>query len=165
MKGRENTGFWAEVLQSLISRGLSKVFIFVTDHFSGLDKLIQKLFPLSDHQFCFIHLYRNLKNKLTLKSMKEVYKIWQFIRGASDIEEAGKIFCKLLELVKEINPEYGKYLQKYSKNYLAFLNYPEEVRKHIYTTNIVDSINAGLEYMRLVLSESEGMEHGIILLH
>ncbi len=82
MKGRENIGFWAEVLQSLISRGLSKVAIFVTDHFIGLDKLISKLFPLSDHQFCFIHLYRNLKSKLTLKSMKEVYKIWKSIGGA-----------------------------------------------------------------------------------
>lgn len=152
MKGRENTGFWTEILQSLISRGLSKVAIFVTDHFSGLDKLISKLFPLSDHQFCFIHLYRNLKNKLTLKSMKEVYKLWQAIRGASDIEEGRKYFGKLSELVREINPEYARYLQKYSKNYLAFLSYPEETRKHIYTTNVVESINAGLEYMR--------MEHG-----
>jgi len=152
MKGRENVGFWTEVLQSLISRGLSKVALFVTDHFSGLDRLIPKLFPLSDHQFCFIHLYRNLKNKLTLKSMKEVYKIWQSIRNASDIQEGQKYFGKLLELVKGINPEYAKYLQKYSKNYLAFLNYPEEIRKHIYTTNVVESINAGLEYMR--------MEHG-----
>jgi len=54
-----------------------------------------------------------------------------------------------LELVKGINPEYAKYLQKYSKNYLAFLNYPEEIRKHIYTTNVVESINAGIEYMRM----------------
>jgi len=84
--------------------------------------------------------------------MKEVYKIWQSIRNASDIQEGQKYFGKLLELVKGINPEYAKYLQKYSKNYLAFLNYPEEIRKHIYTTNVVESINAGLEYMR--------MEHG-----
>ncbi len=48
MKGKENIGFWTEVLQDLISRGLSKVAIFVTDHFNGLEKLIPKLFPLSD---------------------------------------------------------------------------------------------------------------------
>ncbi len=56
----------------------------------------------------------------------------QSIRSALDIEEGRKNYGRLLELVKEINPEYARYLQKYSKNYLAFLNYPEEVRKHIY---------------------------------
>lgn len=152
MKGKENIGFWTEVLQDLISRGLSKVAIFVTDHFNGLEKLIPKLFPLSDHQFCFVHFYRNLKNQLLLKSMKEVYQLWKAVRQATDIEEGQKYFGKLLELVKKINPKYVSYLERYSKNYLAFLNYPEEIRKHIYTTNVIESINAGLEYMR--------MEHG-----
>jgi transposase-like protein len=152
LKGKENLGFWTEVLQDLISRGLSKVAIFVTDHFNGLDKLIAKLFPLADHQFCFVHLYRNLKNKLNLKSTKEIYKIWKAIKEASSLEEGQELFKKLLDLVKSINPNYARYLERYSKNFLAFLRYPEEVRKHIYTTNIVESINAGLEFMR--------MEHG-----
>lgn len=59
---------------------MQSISIFVS---TGIDlkgyKHILKLFPLSDHQVCFIHLYRNLKNKLTIKSMKEVYKIWQSI--------------------------------------------------------------------------------------
>lgn len=94
--------------------GLSKVVIFVKEPFSWLDKLISKLF----HQFCFIHLYRNLKNKLTLKSMKEVYKLWREIISALDIE-GRKIFGRLLELIKEINPEYGEYLQKYRGSNLS----------------------------------------------
>lgn len=121
MKGKENIGFWTEVLQDLISRGLSKVAIFVTDHFNGLEKLIPKPFPLSDHQFYFVHFYRNLKNKLTFKSMKEVYQLWKAIRGATDREEGQRYFARLLELIKKINPEY---VERYSKNYLAFLNYP-----------------------------------------
>ena len=152
LKGKENLGFWTEVLQDLISRGLSKVAIFVTDHFNGLDKLIAKLFPRTLHQFCFVHFYRNLKNKLNLKNTGELYKLWKAIKEASSPEEGQELFKKLIELVRKINPNYAKYLEKYSKNFLAFLKYPEEVKKYIYTTNIVESINAGLEFMR--------MEHG-----
>ncbi|MGC8650414.1 MAG: transposase [Hydrogenobaculum sp.] len=55
---------------------------------------------------------------------------------------------ELVDKVREINPGYAKYLEKYESNYLAFLKYPEPVRKYIYTTNIVESVNSGLEFMR-----------------
>jgi len=110
-QGSENLGFWTEVFQDLINRGLSKVVVFVTDNFSGLNKIIRKLFPVSDHQLCFLHFYRNLKGKLTLKSTKQIYTLWKKIK--------------------------------------AFLKYPEEIRRHIYTTNIVESINSGIELRRL----------------
>lgn len=126
LKGKENLSFWNEVLQDMMSRGLSRVLILVTDRFSGLDKLVQKLFPLSDHQYCLVHLYRNLKNKLNLKSMKEIYRLFQAIKNAQAYEE-GKIHYKeLIDKVREINPNYAKYLEKYESNYLAFLKYPEE---------------------------------------
>ena len=60
-KGKENKGFWNEVLQGLISRGFRKVCIFVTDDFQGLRRILKKFYPLSDHQLCIIHLLRNLK--------------------------------------------------------------------------------------------------------
>ena len=63
------------------------------------------------NQLCFLHFYRNLKGKLTLKSTKQIYTLWKKIK--------------------------------------EFLKYPEEIRRHIYTTNIVESINSGIELMRL----------------
>jgi len=51
------------VLQDLVSKGLSRVAIFVTDDFSGLRKLLPQFFLLSDHQLCFVHLNRNLKKE------------------------------------------------------------------------------------------------------
>lgn len=148
VKGRENISFWNEVFQDMISRGLSRVLILITDHFSGIEKLVRNLFPLTDHQFCLVHLYRNLKNKLNLKNMKEFYKLFQAIKHSQNYEEGKKYYKEMIEKVREINPNYAKYLEKYEANYLSFLKYPENVRKYIYTTNIVESINSGLEYMR-----------------
>ncbi|MGC8677672.1 MAG: transposase, partial [Hydrogenobaculum sp.] len=59
-----------------------------------------------------------------------------------------KYYKELVDKVREINPSYTKYLEKYKSNYLAFLKYPEPVKKYIYTTNIVESVNSGLEFMR-----------------
>ncbi len=58
----------------------------------------------------------------------------------------------LIHYVAERNPSYAKEIEKKVDKYVAFLKHPEEVRGKIYTTNVVESINAGLEYMR--------MEHG-----
>jgi len=63
-KGKENKGFWSEVLQDLVSKGLSKVCIFVTDDFKGLRGILKKYFPLSDHHLCLVHLKRNLRSCL-----------------------------------------------------------------------------------------------------
>ncbi|WP_149267318.1 IS256 family transposase [Deferribacter autotrophicus] len=147
-KGNENLGLWSEVFQDLINRGLSKVFVFVTDNFSGLDKLLKKFFPLSDHQLCYVHFARNLRNKLSPKVSKEAIALWKKIKMAYDYDEGCKLYDQLLTLVEKNKPDYAKYLQKYKENYLNFLKYPEDIRKYVYTTNIVESINAGLERMR-----------------
>jgi transposase-like protein len=55
----------------------------------------------------------------------------------------------MVEFVRTYNPEYAQQIEMKKENYLAFLKYPEEIRRHIYTTNIVESINSGIELMRL----------------
>jgi transposase-like protein len=147
-RGNENLGFRNEVFQDLINRGLSKVLVFVTDNFQGLNKLIQKLFPLSEHQLCFVHLARNIKNKLSAKTSRQAISYWKKIKMADDYKEGEELYEKLLDVIRENKPDYGNYLSKLKENYLNFLKYPEEIRKYIYTTNIVESLNAGLEKMR-----------------
>ncbi|HCZ06106.1 MAG TPA: IS256 family transposase, partial [Thermotogae bacterium] len=64
-QGKENKNFWIEIFQDMISRGMSKVGIFVTDDFSGLTKVIEKFFPQSDHQLCWVHMKRNLRREFS----------------------------------------------------------------------------------------------------
>jgi len=150
-KGKENKGFWNEVLQDLVSRGLSKVCIFVTDDFKGLRGILKKFFPLSDHQLCLVHLKRNLKRLFGGEVYRESARLLRRIVESQTVEEAQALWNRLVKVVESVNPKYAKELDSKRDNYLAFVLYPEEVRRHVYTTNIVESVNAGLEFMRLEL--------------
>lgn len=150
-KGKENKGFWNEVLQDLISRGLSKVGIFVTDDFRGLRKILKKFYPLSDHQLCIVHLMRNLKKQFGGEIYREAKRLLRKIMESLTIEEAEGHWERFIELLKSVNSKYARELLSKKENYLAFVSYPEEVRRFIYTTNVVESVNAGLEFMRLEL--------------
>jgi len=150
-KGKENKGFWSEVLQDLVSRGLSKVCIFVTDDFKGLKGILKKFFPLSDHQLCLVHLKRNLRRLFGGEIYRESARILKRIVESQTLNEAQGLWDRLIEVIGSVNSKYAKELENKRDNYLAFVQYPEEVRRHVYTTNIVESVNAGLEFMRLEL--------------
>lgn len=151
LQGRENKAFWGEVLQDLISRGVHRVLLFVTDDFRGLREVIAKLFPYAEHQLCLVHLHRTLKAQLSPSAFKEA-RIWlKKVRYARDREEGREAFARLVERVAREKPSWARELQAKQEGYLAFLGYPEEVRGHIYTTNLVESLNAGIERMRLEL--------------
>ena len=73
------------------------------------------------------------------------------IMESYSLEEAKGHWDRFIELLQSVNPKYAKELSAKEKNYLAFVSYPEDVRRFVYTTNVVESINAGLELMRLEL--------------
>ena len=147
LKGKESKAFWLETLQDLINRGLKRPLLFVTDDFPGLTEVIKKLFPYAKHQLCLIHLQRNFKSKLNKRLYSQAKTMFLKLKTAIDKQEGESIFDKLREIAKEKNEDWGKQLFKKRDNYLAFLEYPQEVRKHIYSTNAVESINSGLERM------------------
>ena len=151
LEGQEKTEFWTEVLKSLISRGLTRVLIFVTDDFSGLTKVIKKLFPEAHHQLCLTHLRRNLKRHLSKELYQKVKdKLWR-LKGAENASEGEEIMRELADQVEKEQPFLAKELRRKIEHYVAFLHYPRMVRKHIYTTNPVEGLNRGLELMRLEL--------------
>ncbi|GIU71251.1 MAG: hypothetical protein KatS3mg003_0730 [Candidatus Nitrosocaldaceae archaeon] len=148
VEGRESKAFWADILQDMISRGLKRVSIFITDDFPGVREMIRKLFPLSDHQLCFIHMQRNLRNKLSKKVYAKIKPDLYHIKMSSNKEEGKEHFNNICNIIEEEDKEYAKKLRAKTDNYLAFLSYPYEIRRYVYTTNAVESINAGLELMR-----------------
>ncbi len=149
--GGENKAFWIDVLQDLIARGASKVLVFVTDDFSGLKEVMARLFPYSDHQLCCVHLKRNLKKHLSVKLYREVKEKLFLLFRAHDVDEGERQLSAIADAVSKENSELADRLRGRKGNYLAFLKYPQEVRTHIYTTNGVESVNSGLEYMRYEL--------------
>ena len=151
-EGGEKLSFWNEILQDLVSRGVSEVGIFITDNFSGLNKLIRKYFPLAHHQLCWVHMKRNLRKHLSKTGYYKANKILNRIKQCSNIKESVSLWNEFLEIIKE--KKSNELLNQYMNNhetYCAFLMWPEEVRKYIYTTNVVENINSGIELMRLEL--------------
>ena len=148
IQGDESKAFWGDVFQDLITRGLRRVLVFVTDDFPGVREIIKKLYPFSDHQLCFLHMQRNLRIDIPKKAYAELKPLLYLAKESPTKEDGLRHFNDACSIVERTDRQYAERLRGRADNYLAFLNYPAEVRKFIYTTNAVESINSGLDYIR-----------------
>jgi transposase-like protein len=149
--GHENKSTWMEVFQNLINRGLKRVLMFISDDFSGMSEAIKTLFPLSDIQKCLVHLDRNLYRNMKREDAKQVTKKLYEIRTTCDTYEAGLALYEsdVIQKFKKQYPTFIKHLELRKSEHLCFLKYPEATRKHIYTTNPVESVHSSFEKMRI----------------
>jgi len=148
IEGDESKAFWVDVFQDLVTRGLKRVLIFITDDFPGVREIIKKLYPFSDHQLCFLHMQRNLRIDLPKKVYAEMKPLLYLAKESSTKEDGLRYFNDACSMIERTDRSYAERLRGRAENYLAFLAYPAEVRKFIYTTNAVESINSGLDYIR-----------------
>jgi transposase-like protein len=146
--GRENLEDWKFVLRGLFERGLRRVLIVIHDDFSGLSPITSSLFVNSDVQLCVVHMQRNAKTHLSKPDCLEFQQRWRAIKNCWDPELANHQFEELCDRFAKTNPTWIAELRKKRPHYLAFLKYPEYMRKSFSTTNIVEAINGQLEIMR-----------------
>ena len=149
--GHENKSTWMEVFQNLINRGLKRVLMFISDDFSGMSEAINTLFPLSDIQKCIVHLNRNLYRNMQKEDAKKVTKKLYEIRTTCDTYEVVLALYEsdIIEKFKKQYPTFINHLEKRKTEHLCFMRYPEATRKHIYTTNPVESVHSSFEKMRI----------------
>lgn len=145
---RENLEDWKAVLRGLIERGLRRVMILVQDDFSGLLPITQSLFPNADVQLCAVHMQRNAKNHLSKSDAAEFQQRWRAIKASWDLEVGYAGFEALCDRFHNDYPAWIAELRKKRPQYLAFLQYPESMRKSFSSTNVVEAINGQLEIMR-----------------
>jgi transposase-like protein len=146
--GRENLEDWKLILRGLIERGLRRVMIVIHDDFSGLVPVTRSLFPTADVQLCVVHMQRNAKTHLSKSDSIEFQQRWRAIKTCWDLELANHQFEELCDRFAKANPTWIAELRKKREHYLAFLKYPEYMRKSFSTTNVVEAINGQLEIMR-----------------
>ena len=139
--------FFQEVLQHALALIDEKLSFYKTQPLN----VIGKLFCYADHQLCPLYLRCNLRRELSQEAYKEPTALLYKLRRARGLEEGEELFRALCRVVEQEKSDWAKKLLAKSSKYLVFLQYPEEVRKHIYTTNVVESVNAGIELMRLEL--------------
>lgn len=146
--GRENLEDWKLVLRGLLERGLRRVLIVVHDDFSGLLPITKSLFPQADVQLCIVHMQRNAKSHLNRTDAPEFTKRIRAIKTAWNQEVASAQFEDLCQRFQPAYPSFIAEIRKKRDHYLAFLNYPDAIRRSLSTTNLVEAVNGQLEIMR-----------------
>lgn len=148
----ETSKFWLSVLNSLKNRGLKDVMVFCVDGLSGFKQALEATFPNSEIQRCIIHQIRNTLQYVPYKDRKSFAKDLKTIYSAVD-EKSG---YSALEDVKEVwESKYPFAIQSWETNWdvlSTFFKYPYEVRKIIYTTNIIESLNR--QYRKVTKTKS-----------
>ncbi|MGC9091611.1 MAG: IS256 family transposase [Fervidicoccaceae archaeon] len=149
--GAESRASWLKIFNDLIERGLKKIALIVSDDFSGLTEAIKTLFPLTDHQLCFLHLQRNVRRNMGKEDARLFNRELENIRLSQDYEEAQKRFEQLCQHYQSKYPTFIKNIQSKVVHYVCFLKYPEEIRRYLYTTNAVENFNSRIEQIRFRL--------------
>lgn len=142
----ENEGakFWLQVLTELKNRGLEDVFILCADGLKGLPESVEATFPEATFQTCVVHMVRHSLNYVPYQEKKAVAEDLKKIYNASTQALAAEALDDF-----ELNwgEKYGVIVKSWRQNWeriTPFLDFPAEIRKVIYTTNIVESLNATL---------------------
>ncbi len=124
------------------------MLIVVQDDFSGLLPITQGLFPNSDVRLCVVHMQRNAKNHLNKADAVEFQQRWRAIRSSWNLEVGQQQFEQMCERFAAAYPAFIAELRKKRLHYLAFLPYPDAIRRSLSTTNVVEAVNGQLEIMR-----------------
>jgi len=140
----ESASGWMEMLTDIKSRGVKDIFILCSDNLAGLDKAIEAVYPKSIRQICIVHQIRNSLKIVSYKDRKAIIKDIKAIYKADNIKMAEQA---LQEFSDRWSTKYKKAVDSWKDNWdnlTTFLNFPHEIRKIIYTTNIIESFNASL---------------------
>lgn len=138
----ESSKYWLGVLNSLKNRGVKDVMVICADGLSGIKEAISAAFPNTEYQRCVVHQVRNTLKYVSYKDMKEFASDLKKIYLAAD-ETKGK---EQLECVTEKwNSKYPNSMKSWHKNWdvlTPIFKFSSDVRKIIYTTNAIESLNS-----------------------
>ena len=137
----ESSAFWMTVLTDIKARGVQDILITATDNLNGFTDTIRTVFPQSTKQICVVHQIRNASKYVVWKDKKEFAKDMREIYTATTKKNAE---IALDELEKKWNSKYSYAIKSWRTNWdelTAFFDFPLEIRKIIYTTNLIENLN------------------------
>jgi transposase-like protein len=140
----EGARFWLQVLSDLQNRGVKDILIASIDNLKGFAEAIESVFPQTEVQLCVVHQIRNSTKYVAYKDLRPVMKSLKKVYTASTKEQAE---TELDELEKEWKTKYPSMVKSWQTNWERLSNYfkyPQEIRKVIYTTNIIESFHSQL---------------------
>jgi putative transposase len=140
----EGAKFWLQVVTELKNRGVQDIFIACVDGLKGFPEAIETIFPQTSVQLCIVHMVRYSLNYVGWKLRKEVAADLRAIYTASTTDEAE---TRLDDFDDKWGKDYAAIVKSWRSNWariIPFFDYPPEIRKVIYTTNAIESVNMSL---------------------
>ncbi|MHB0926348.1 MAG: IS256 family transposase [Gallionellaceae bacterium] len=140
----EGAKFWLQVVTELKNRGVQDIFIACVDGLKGFPEAIEAVYPKTSVQLCIVHMVRYSLNYVSWKLRAEVAADLRTIYVSATVEEAGQ---RLDEFETKWGEAYPPIVKSWRSNWVRltpFFDYPPEIRKVIYTTNAIESVNMSL---------------------
>ena len=140
----EGAKFWLQVVTELKNRGVQDIFIACVDGLKGFPEAIETVYPQTAVQLCIVHLVRNSLNYVSWKMRKQIAADLKQIYQSATVDEAEQ---RLAEFESQWNDAYPPIAQIWRRNWsriIPFFDYPPEIRRIIYTTNAIESVNMSL---------------------
>ena len=140
----EGAKFWLQVVTDLKNRGVKDIFIACVDGLKGFPEAIETIFPETQVQLCIVHMVRHSLNYVSWKQRKEVAADLKAIYSASTIEEAEFNLEQFEGKWNASHASIGKSWRRNWERITPLFSYPPDIRKAIYTTNAIESVNMSL---------------------
>lgn len=142
----ENEGakFWLQVVTELKNRGLQDIFIACVDGLKGFPEAIEAVYPKTQVQLCIVHLVRNSLRYVSWKQRKEIAADLKLIYGSATAEQAEMELSAFEAKWDASHATIGMSWRRNWDQIIPFFAYPADIRKVIYTTNAIESLNMSL---------------------
>jgi putative transposase len=140
----EGAKFWLQVMTELKNRGVRDIFFACVDGLKGFPEAIEAAFPKAIVQLCIVHMVRHSLNFVSWKLRRAVAADLRAIYTAATADEA---LVRLAEFEEKWDDQYPAISQSWRRNWarvIPFFDQPPEIRKVIYTTNAIESLNMSL---------------------
>jgi putative transposase len=140
----EGAKFWLHVLTELKNRGVRDIFIGCVDGLKGFPEVMEAVFPKTQVQLCLVHMVRQSLSYVGWKERKAVAGDLRLIYRAATEAEAAQALTAFESKWDRKYPSISKSWRAHWPELITFLKFPEEIRKVIYTTNAIESVNRSL---------------------
>lgn len=140
----EGAKFWLHVLTELKNRGVKDIFIGCVDGIKGFPEAMETVFPATQVQLCLVHMVRNSLSYVGWKERKAVAADLKAIYRAATVAQSEQALEAFAQKWDKKYPSISKSWRAHWPELITFLKYPEEIRKAIYTTNAIESVNRSL---------------------
>lgn len=142
----ENEGakFWLSIITELKNRGVRDIFIACVDGLKGFPEAIEAIFPKTQVQLCLVHLMRFSLTYVSYKDRKAVATDLKLIYRAGTIAEAEENLATFAEKWDARYPSIAKSWRANWARVVPMFGFPDEIRRAVYTTNAIESLNMSL---------------------